>query len=128
MALDAPTRQECSARRTVTNTPAQALALLNDPQFVEAARNLAARVIDQPDPIETLFHLALQRSPSPEEKTEIRKLQAKLLTNFKEDPKSAKALLAVGQSPPGEHDPIEHAAWTATARIILNLHEFLTRN
>ena len=128
LALDAPTRQECTARRAITNTPAQALALLNDPQFVEAARGLAARIIDKEDPIAHLFHLALQRDPSTAEAAEIEALHEKLLSEFKANPGAAKSLLAIGQSPPGTHDSINHAAWTATARIVLNLHEFLTRS
>lgn len=128
LALDAPTRQECTAQRPITNTPAQALALLNDPQFVEAARGLAVRILGRESPIERLFQLALQREPSPEESAEIARLHQTLLTEFKANPEAAKSLLTVGQSPPGSHDPIAHAAWTATARIVLNLHEFLTRS
>lgn len=128
LALDAPTRQECTAKRTITNTPAQALALLNDPQFVEAARGLAARAMDQTDPAEQLFQLSLQRSPTSGEKAEIEKLHAQMVARFKAHPGEAKSLLTIGQSPAGDHDPIQHAAWTATARIILNLHEFLTRS
>ncbi len=128
LALDAPTRQECTSRRAITNTPAQALALLNDPQFVEAARGLAARIIDKEYPIAHLFHLALQRDPSTAEAAEIEALHKKLLSEFKANPGAAKSLLTVGQSPPGTHDSMNHAAWTATARIVLNLHEFLTRS
>lgn len=128
LALDAPTRQECTARRAITNTPAQALALLNDPQFVEAARCLATRVINHKKPIEKLYHLAVQRKPSHEESAEMEALHKKLLAEFKANPEAAKSLLSIGQSPSGDHDPIIHAAWTATARIVLNLHEFLTRS
>ncbi len=128
LALDAPTRQECTARRAITNTPAQALALLNDPQFVEAARGLANRVIDTPEPIDHLFQLVLQRSPSINEKSEIKELHKEMVANFTQAPEEAKALLQIGQSPQGDHDPIQHASWTAAARVILNLHEFLTRN
>ena len=128
LALDAPTRQECTARRNITNTPAQALALLNDPQFVEAARALAGRITTAEDPVSLLFQLVLQRDPAAEEKTELQKLHQELMTRFQAHPDEAKALLAIGQSPPGNHDPIQHAAWTASARVVLNLHEFLTRN
>ncbi len=128
LAFDAPTRQECTARRVTTNTPGQALALLNDPQFVEAARVLASRVINEPEPIDKLFKLALQRLPTSREKSEITKLHQQLLSNFNKTPDDAAALLKIGQSPAGDHDPIQHAAWTATARVVLNLHEFLTRD
>lgn len=128
LALDAPTRQECTARRPVTNTPAQALALLNDPQFVEAARALAGRVITEAEPIDKLFQHVLQRQPTSEEKREIEKLHQEMLAVFTNSPGDAESLLKTGQAPAGKHDPIQHAAWTATARVILNLHEFLTRS
>ena len=125
--VDTPLTNE-HPRRPITNTPAQALALLNDPQFVEAARGLAARVIDREKPIANLFHFALQRDPSKEETQELEALYKKLLAEFRVNPDAAKSLLAIGQSTYGDHDPINHAAWTATARIVLNLHEFLTRS
>ena len=128
LAFDAPTRQECTARRNITNTPAQALALLNDPQFVEAARGLATRITTEPDPVSRLFQLVLQREPAPEERSELQAFHQQMTTRFQAHPDEAKALLTIGQSPPGNLDPIQHAAWTATARIVLNLHEFLTRN
>ena len=128
LAFDAPTRQECTTRRNITNTPSQALALLNDPQFVEAARGLAARITLKEDPLSTLFQLVLQREPSPEEKSELQKFHQQMVTHFQAHPEEAKALLSIGQSPPENLDPVQHAAWTATARVVLNLHEFLTRS
>ncbi|MGJ8695988.1 MAG: PSD1 and planctomycete cytochrome C domain-containing protein [Verrucomicrobiaceae bacterium] len=128
LALDAPTRQECTAKRPITNTPAQALALLNDPQFTEAARLLAARLITHPSPIDHLYLLTLQRPPSPEEKTEVRSLYEKMLTRFTKHPTEATALLTIGQQPPPKENHPQQAAWTAVSRVILNLHEFLTRS
>lgn len=130
MAFDAPTRQECVARRTVTNTPAQALALLNDPQFVEAARVMAARVMDLPEEerLENLFQRVLQRSPSVQEAEEITKVYQAMRAQFSEDPKQAEDLLKIGQAPQSTHPKIDLAAWTATCRVMLNLHEFLTRS
>ena len=129
LALDAPTRQECSARRTITNTPAQALALLNDPQFVEAARLLAARALQADgDPIDNLFNFVLQRAPDTTEKKALKELVEKMTTRFTENPEEATQLLKIGQDPTRLDDTIQHATWTATARIILNLHEFLTRS
>ena len=131
LALDAPTRQECTARRTITNTPAQALALLNDPQFAEAARVLAERVLTESSGdqrIDKLFQLTLQRPPSPTEKIEIQTLLEQLAEQYKESPEDAAALLKTGQYPTTKLDPIEHAAWTGVSRVTLNLHEFLTRN
>ena len=131
LALDAPTRQECTARRTISNTPAQALALLNDPQFVEAARALAQRVLTEAQPdqrIEKLYQLALQRSPTPIEKKEIQALLEQLTKQYQKTPEDAAALLKVGQLPESKLDKSEHAAWTGVSRVILNLHEFLNRN
>ena len=129
LALDAPTRQECSARRTITNTPAQSLALLNDPQFVEAARLLAARALQADgDPIDNLFNFVLQRAPDTTEKKALKELVEKMTTRFTENPEEATQLLKIGQDPTRLDDTIQHATWTATARVILNLHEFLTRS
>ncbi len=130
LAFDAPTRQECVPGRTVTNTPAQALALLNDPQFVEAARNLASRILtesDEQNRIETLYKIVLQRLPSDEEKNILQSAYTAAIQRFSDHPKEAQDLLSIGLSPRSDLDPIEHAAWTATCRILLNLHEFITR-
>lgn len=131
LAFDAPTRQECSASRNVTNTPAQALALLNDPQFVEAARMLAARVIHEAgegERVRHIFKLTIQREPSEEEHRIISKLHQDMLERYRQHPDEAKALLEIGQAPNPERPAEELAAWTATARVVLNLHEFITRS
>jgi len=131
LALDAPTRQECTARRSITNTPAQALALLNDPQFVEAARVLAEKILTESSGdhrIDQLYKRVLQRPPSPTEKMEIQTLLDQLSRQYQDAPKAATALLKAGQYPTAKLNQIEYAAWTGVCRVVLNLHEFLTRN
>jgi hypothetical protein len=133
LAFDAPPRQECTAKRNITNTPGQALALLNDPIFVEAARVLATRVqdaneADDPARIRNAFHLALQRKPSAAELDVLSKLLTTARDSYRNDPDAARELLAIGQSPaPPPHTAPEVAAWTTVTRAILNLHEFLNR-
>ena len=129
LALDAPTRQECTAKRTITNTPAQALALLNDPQFVEAANHLAKRaLITEGDGLDHLFEFSLQRKPTPQEKSALQKLIDEMTAHFEAHPEEAKQLNASGQSAITTIDPPKHAAWVTAARVVLNLHEFLTRS
>ncbi len=131
LALDAPTRQECTTRRAVTNTPAQALALLNDPIFVEASRALAERLLretTEENRIEHLYQLTLQRDPSDIEKTEVQNLHQELLTRFQQHPEEAKKLCPSQRSSRSETETVQLAAWTGTCRILLNLHEFLTRS
>ena len=129
LALDAPTRQECTAKRAITNTPAQALALLNDPQFVEAANHLAARALrPEGDGLDHLFKFSLQRKPTPQEKSALQKLIDEMTAHFEAHPEEAKQLNASGQSVITTIDPPKHAAWVTAARVVLNLHEFLTRS
>ncbi len=133
LAFDAPTRQECTAQRPITNSPGQALALLNDPIYVEASRLLARRVIQSAPDDETrltnLFHYALQRGPSGHESEVLRPYLGKWETHFTENQNEAEALLAIGQGDGSTAPPAaEFAAWTNMARLVLNLHEFLTRS
>jgi len=129
LAFDAPTRQECTAQRPITNSPAQALALLNDPIYVDASRLLARRVIDSAPDQETrltnLFRFALQREPSPRETDVLAPYLGNWKTHFTENPGEAAALLGENKE---QGNNAEHAAWTNMARLVLNLHEFLTRS
>jgi hypothetical protein len=132
LAFDAPTRQECTPQRAVTNSPGQALALLNDPIFIEASRLLARRVMvsstDEPTRIANLFRFALQREPSPRETEVLTPYVLKWKAHFQTNSGDAQALLAIGQKQTSPALPAEeHAAWTNLARLVLNLHEFLTR-
>lgn len=134
LAFDAPTREECAAERSRSNIPQQALVLLNDPTYVEAARVLATLTIQQggADPaarIEWAWRRALQRAPRPEELAHLIQLVERHQDQFARDEAAAKALLSVGQSPlPTGISTAELAAWTSAARVILNLHETITRN
>ncbi len=132
-AFDAPTREECTAERPRSNTPLQSLVLLNDPIYVEAARALASRVLDESDAsttarISRMFQLALQRSPADEESAVLTALVDEHRERFAQDAEAADQLLSVGAvALPADVDPVELAAWTSAARVVLNLHEFISR-
>ena len=131
--LDAPDRETCTVRRSRTNTPLQALVLLNDPTYVEAARKFAERILigggssfDQR--LVFAFRSVLSRPPNTIELAALRGVYDKQLARFRELPDSAKALLAVGESPANTSlDPAELAAWTIVASAILNTDEALTK-
>ena len=132
LAFDAPTREECTAVRARSNTPKAALVLLNDPTFVEAARKLAERVMreagDDAGRVEALWRHAVSRRPDREERDLVQGLLARRRQEFSLDPAAAAALLSVGIAPRDESlDPAELAAWAATARAVLNLHEAIAR-
>ncbi|RLT08849.1 MAG: DUF1553 domain-containing protein [Planctomycetota bacterium] len=132
--FDAPDRAECTFERPRTNTPLQALVTLNDPQFVEAARVLAQRLLveapSETDARITLgYRLSLSRPPSSAELLVLRNFVDEQLAYYQLNPDAAKSLIANGQALNlGDLSPIEHAAWTATANVLLNLDEMITRN
>ncbi|MHB8955329.1 MAG: PSD1 and planctomycete cytochrome C domain-containing protein [Pirellulaceae bacterium] len=134
LAFDAPSREECTAERARSNIPQQALVLLNDPTYVEAARSLAARVLDECNgaPEERLvraWQLALQRNPRQDEVKTMLELLDLHRGVYRADPKAAEELLKVGFAPaPADMDKVELAAWTHVARVLLNLHEAITRS
>jgi hypothetical protein len=130
--FDAPDREFCIVRRLRTNTPLQALVLMNDPTYVEASRKLAERIIrSAPTPSERInfaFRLATARQPTEMEASVLQNLFEKRFSAFGEDPGAAEKLLLVGESGRDkELNPIELAAWTTVASVILNLDETLTR-
>lgn len=133
LAFDAPTREECTAERVVSNTPLQALALLNDPSYVEASRVFAEHILQEGGPtaesrIQYAYRRALSRIPSPEEISVLTGLCKKHYDEFAKDTDAAKKAIEVGQAPvPAGLDPVALAAWTSVARVILNLHEVITR-
>jgi len=134
LAFDAPSREECAADRVRSNIPQQALVLLNDPTYVEAARALAARMIaeggsDAPSRIRWAWRQALHRMPRDEELAVAASLYEKHQAELAADRAAAEQLLRVGQAPtPDNVDPVELAAWTSVARLVLNLHETIVRN
>jgi hypothetical protein len=134
LAFDAPSREECCAERTRSNIPQQALALLNDPTYVEASRAFAARVMKEctgspEERVAWAWKQALQRLPRVEEMETVMPLYRQQLAAYQADPAAADALLKVGFAPaPADLDKPELAAWTHVARVLLNLHETITRN
>jgi hypothetical protein len=132
--FDAPNREACVVRRGRTNTPLQALVLMNDTQFVEAARLFAERVIREggATPDERLTHafrLATARRPSGTELEVVKRVFQSHLDQFKSDAEAAKKLLDVGakKSDPAKFDPSELAAYTMATNLILNLDETITK-
>ena len=133
-AFDAPTREECTVNRTLSNTPLQSLVLLNDKTFVEAARVFAQQMMASggrsfDGRLDFAFRRAVSRKPEPAERSILRTLYTRELARYRATPAGAKALVAVGEAPrPATADPVELAATTSIARAILNLHETITRN
>jgi hypothetical protein len=138
--FDAPSREDCIAIRTSANSPQQALTLLNDPAFVEAASVWAARLLAEParddgERIARAFEEALARPPKPQERVSLTALVARIRTEYRARPADAARLTDVGLSSLnavsepgfGSKDPVELAAWANVCRVILNLHETLTR-
>lgn len=127
--FDAPARETCVVQRSRTNTPLQALVLLNDPTFVEAARKLAERVLMEvqgtvDERIGRAFRLATARSPLPFETDVLRDVLQAELARMRSHPEAAASLLSVGRSPVDDSlDRTELAAWTIVASMILSLDE-----
>lgn len=133
LAFDAPSREECVSARNRANTPQQALVLLNDPEFVEAARVLAQAILSDEDEeaarVDSLFARVLTRAPRPAERAVLAELLAAERERYRADPEAARALLGVGQAALEERlDPAELAAWTQAARLVLNTGEAVTRS
>ncbi len=130
--FDAPARDECAAARSLSNTPQQALTLLNDPTFVEAARHFAVRIMttggaDDAARLRSAFALALAREPKPAEVASLAVFLKSQRETYRAAPADADRLLRIGISPPPTGDAIELAAWTTLARVLLNSQEVITR-
>ncbi len=130
--FDAPDREKCTSRRLITNTPLQALVLLNDPTYVEAARALAQRALleapaDASSRARFLFREATARRASPAELRVLVELAQRELDHYKKDPAQAAKLIAIGASKAGNVEAAELAAWTTVASTILNLDETITK-
>lgn len=131
--FDAPSRDVCVSRRPRTNTPLQALAGLNDPAFLEAARALAQRIMTSggaapEERIEWAFRLCLARVPTAAETERLTFLFRQQLRSFQVDPSAAEALLSIGSAErPAGLSSVELAAWTMVANVLLNLDEALTK-
>ncbi|MFN6164732.1 MAG: PSD1 and planctomycete cytochrome C domain-containing protein [Planctomycetota bacterium] len=132
LVFDAPNREECTADRPRSNTPLQSLALLNDPAYVEAARTYAESILrcegNDAARIDYAMKRALSRSVTAEESSVLMGLLEKHRNEYLADPAFAKEVAANGARPAAtDLDPVELAAWTSVARVILNLHETITR-
>jgi hypothetical protein len=133
-AFDTPSRQLCTANRDRSATPAQALVLLNDPTYAEAARALAARILRSGGPTSSArlhfaFQLVLARPIRPPEEEILTRLVAKHMNEYNADRGAANQVLQIGSVPlPTGMDVAELAAWTSVARALLNLQETTTRD
>jgi hypothetical protein len=124
LAFDSPTRELCTIRRSVTNTPLQALVMLDDVQIVEAARAMAAKVLPLPPEqrIASAFEACASRPPTPKESALLGDLFNEQLDEFRKTPDEARKFLAMGSNPAGrDFDPPETAAMTIVCQTILNL-------
>ena len=131
-AFDAPDRETCVIRRARTNTPLQALVLLNDPTYVEAARAFAERIFhhhaDDTDRLKFAFRCAVARLPGDAEQAVVNDLLATARARFATQPDAAHKLLTVGSSKVDVMiEPVELAAWTSIASILLNLDETISK-
>ncbi len=132
-AFDAPSREECTAARSRSNTPLQALTLLNDPTFVEAARVFAERIMREAgssieERIQWTCREAISRPPEAAVAVELSRIYEQHLTHYQGDQEAAREVIAAGNAPVADDlDAAELAAWTSVARVILNLHETIMR-
>ncbi len=129
MIFDAPDSHRAASRRRRSNTPLQALNLLNDEVFLEAARGLALRVITESPPdwhkrLERMFQLALSRLPSELETSELLQSYRRQTLLLSQSPADVTRLVPVRWS---DFDPMQVAAWTGLGRILMNTDEFITR-
>jgi hypothetical protein len=134
LAFDAPSREECVGERTRSNVPQQALVLLNDPTYVEAARVFAARILREggatfEERVRWAYARALGRAPRDAEVRTLGALLQKHRAQYKADPQAARRVMAIGQATLPKGASIEElAGWTSVARAILNLPEVITRS
>ncbi len=131
--FDAPTREKCTLQRPRTNTPLQAFVTLNDPQFVEASRAMAERVLaeklqSEEDRIDFAYRLATAREPSARVLRALSLLLEDATATFRDSPEDAEKLIHVGESKPSNVASTETiAAYTTVCNVIINLDESLTR-
>jgi hypothetical protein len=131
--FDAPSREACTVRRERTNTPLQALVLLNETQYVEAARALAGRALREggktsEEQIVYLFRLATARRPDAKELAELTAALMDLRAEYAAKPADAARLIAIGETKPDARiSSTELAAWTMLASTVLNLDEVVNK-
>ena len=131
--FDAPSREASIARRERTNTPLQALFLMNEPQCFEAARHFAQKAIQvggsaPEERAAWMLRRATLRAPAPQDVADLVGVYRTQQETYTKDPESAKKAIAFGDVPPDPSiPPPELAAWTLVANVILNLDEFLNK-
>ena len=125
MNFDAPDSNVACTRRSRSNTPLQALNLLNDPVFFESAQALALRILrnEANSRIDQAFRLCLAGDPNSRERERLAKYVDEQETYFETNPKSAKALMPMSMGA----KPAEAAAWVAASRVLMNTDEFIVR-
>jgi uncharacterized protein DUF1553/uncharacterized protein DUF1549/cytochrome c/concanavalin A-like lectin/glucanase superfamily protein len=132
--FDAPSRESCTMVRERTNTPLQALLMLNDPQYIEAARGLAQRVLHEAgqEPAAAagrMLRICTGRGAEDSQVEELVRLYHDHYQKFQQEGEAAKSLLAVGTHPiDAQVEPNQLAAWTMVANLMLNLDEVVTKN
>jgi hypothetical protein len=132
LAFDAPSREECTVERPKSSTPLQALVLLNDPNFVEASRVFAQRLLqfdgDDRRRLEAAYRIAVSRPPSEAELQLLMALLQRHRDEYAADRNAAEKILGIGDWPRlTSVAPAELAAWTSIARVLLNMHETYSR-
>lgn len=131
--FDSPSREICTVKRSNTNTPLQALALLNEVTYVEAARVLAQRMMQEggsnaAERLGWAFHQATLRTATADELAVLQKSFERHRETYRTAPQEAAKLIDAGDAPIAKLDPIELAAYTVCANVILNLDEVITRD
>jgi hypothetical protein len=132
--FDAPSREQCRARRERTNTPLQALLTMNEPMYFESARHLAHRMLreggaEDASRLRYGFRLATARSPSEKECAVLAESLSAQKAHYDSDAEAAKKVISVGESPvPNDVPATELAAYTMVANLLLNLDEVVTKN
>ena len=130
--FNAPSRETCAVRRERTNTPLQALATLNDPQFVEAGRHLAELALmaakKEDDALQFMAERALSRPLTPKELSIVRGTLKEASSYYEGQPEAAKQFITVGESKPTDKVPAAQlAAMTMVANQLMNLDEVLNK-
>jgi hypothetical protein len=131
--FDAPSREVCQVRRERTNTPLQALLMMNEAQFIEAAQALAERAMNEggttvEDRLVSMFRLVTSRPPDAKDLAELRSTLHDLMAYYKKVPGTARRLITTSVSGPvPRFDAVEQAAWTMIGNVILNLDEAITK-